>query len=435
MPPAHEKSLHAIERAVPLFEQVASKTRLLDALNWPIEVEEQFFSKDPALPDVTYDVDRDRANTHIRELESFAMTLDVADPIQRWLVDVARSYADANRMILSVGTQRFHTISVDVYGGPRSPFDADTSNLDLAVHLERRLAGEDIAPPASIRPKRKKREPRDEDILDAKAFGKAIDELAALDNMKIDVQIDPRLSAKVVAGTERIRVRSGATFRRSEVLGLFVHEVETHALTAQNGAAQTKLPFLRSGGPRTTRTQEGLAVFAEFHARALSAERMRRIVRRVRLVSMAEDGADFVELYKWLLEQGSAERDAYFDAQRICRGGLITGKAPYTKDAAYLAGFCEVYNFLQVVVRGGAREALQLLACGRIALDDLAVLHELRDLGVLTPPKLIPRWMKQWESLLPYFAFTSFLSEIDLAHVLERHRRILEAANLEVESS
>jgi uncharacterized protein (TIGR02421 family) len=338
-------------------------------------------------------------------------------------------------MILAVATPRFHAISFDVYGGPRSPFDANTSNLDLAVHLERRLAGEDIAPPMSRRPKRKKKEPRDENVLDAKAFGKAIEDLAAADAMKIDVHIDDRLSAKVVAGTERIRVRSGATFRRSEVLGLFVHEVETHALTAQNGAAQTKLPFLRSGGPRTTRTQEGLAVFAEFHARALSAERMRRIVRRVRLVSMAEEGADFVELYRWLVEQGSTERDAYFDAQRICRGGLITGKAPYTKDAAYLAGFCEVYNFLQVVVRGGAREALQLLACGRIALDDLAVLHELRDLGVLTSPKLIPRWMKQWESLLPYFAFTSFLTEIDLAQVQERHRRILEAANLDVEST
>jgi hypothetical protein len=42
--------------------------------------------------------------------------------------------------------------------------------------------------------------------------------------------------------------------------------------------------------------------------------------------------------------------------------------------------------------------------------------------------------MRQWESLLPYFAFTSFLNEIDLAHVQERHRRILEAADLEGEA-
>lgn len=431
--PAHgrERSLLAIERAAPLFEQVASKTRLLDALNWPREVEERFFEEEGReLPAVAYDVDRDRANTHVRELESFAMTLDVADPVQRWLVEVARSYADANRMILEVGTQRFHTLSVDVYGGPRSPFDADTSNLDLAVHLERRLSGEDLEKPP---PKKRRKKDDAEEVLDAEAFGDAIAAMANKVGIAVDVVVDSRLSAKVVAGTERMRVRSGATFKRSEVLGLFVHEVETHALTAQNGAAQPRLPFLRSGGPRTTRTQEGLAVFAEFHARALSAERMRRIVRRVRLVAMAEEGADFLELYRWLLDQGSPERDAYFDAQRICRGGLLKGSAPFTKDASYLAGFCEVYNFLQVAVRGGAREALHLLACGRIALDDLAVLHELRELGLLTAPKLLPRWMQEWESLLPYFAFTSFLSEIDLVHVQERHKRILEASNVDQE--
>ena len=429
-PDGHERAIAAIERAVPLFEEVAQKTRLLDALNWPRDVEERFFENADQVPTVEYVVDRDRANTHVRELESFAMTLDVADPIQRWLVDVARSYADANRMILAAGTKRFHELSVDVYGGPKSPFDADTSNLDLALHLERRLAGEDLPIPP---PKRRKKKDDVGDVLDAERFSKALDELALSSGMKVEVVVDDRLSAKVAAGTDRIRVRSGASFRRNEVLGLFVHEVETHSLTAQNGEAQVHLPFLKSGGPRTTRTQEGLAVFAEFHVRALSADRMRRIVRRVRLVSMAEDGADFLDLYRWLVESGSPERDAYFDAQRICRGGVVTGGAPFTKDAAYLAGFCEVYNFLQVAVRGGAREALHLLACGRIALDDLAVLHELRSLGLVLPPKLLPRWMNEWESLLPYFAFTSFLSEIDLAHVQERHKRILEASHVEQE--
>lgn len=430
---APERTLDAVRRAVPLFESVAGKTRFLDSLAWAPEVEERFLAADGReMPEVTYEVDRTRANLQVRELESFAMTLDVGDPVQRWLIEVARSYADANRMMLAIGTKRFYEISFEVYGGPRSSFDRDTSNLDLAVHLERRLAGEDLPHPPPKAGKGKKRR-GEEETLDAKAFGKAIDALSAAGGLKVEVLVDDRVSAKVVAGTERVRVRTGATFRRSEVLGLFVHEVETHALTAQNGAAQAQLPFLRSGGPRTTRTQEGLAVFAEFHARALSSERMRRIVRRVRLVEMAEQGADFLELYRWLVDQGSAERDAYFDAQRICRGGLLGGGGPFTKDASYLAGFCEVYNFLQVAVRGGAREALQLLACGRIALDDLAVLHELREFGILEPPRLLPRWMKEWDALLPYFAFTSFLSEIDLAQVFERHRRILDAANLDLE--
>src|SRR5262249_18429535 len=187
------------------------------------------------------------------------------------------------------------------------------------------------------------------------------------------------------------------------------------------------LPFLRSGGPRTTRTQEGLAVFAEFWAHALDVERMRRIVTRVRLVAQAEEGATFLDLFEALREAGASDRDAYLDAQRICRGGLVEGRAPFTKDAAYLAGFTEVFNFLQVAVRGGAREAFELLAVGRIALEDLATLHELRELGVLERPKYVPRWIARWKGLLPFFAFASFLHEIDLREVERKHEDILAA--------
>jgi uncharacterized protein (TIGR02421 family) len=410
-----DRSLEAIKLAVPIFDKVASRTRLLDALNWPREIEESFFENGASsLPEVSYTIDRPRIEENIAALEGLAMTLDVADPIQRWLVDVSRSYLDGNRLLLAIGTERFHEISVDIYGGPRSVFDKDSTNLDLASHLEARLAGEV--------PVAKKKEPE----LDPKGFGKALAELADSIGMKIETVVDDDVSAKVVAGTDRVRIRGGTKFKKVEVEGLFVHEVETHALTAQNGAAQPLLKFLKSGGPRTTRTQEGLAVFAEFHAHALSVERMRRIVRRVRMVEMAESGASFLDLYRWLLEQGEAERNAYFDAARICRGGLVTGRAPFTKDSSYLAGFMEVYNFLQVAVRGGQRESVHLLVAGRLALDDLHVLHDLRARGLLAPPKLMPRWMEDWDALLPYFAFTSFLQEIDLGQVEARHRKLLQ---------
>ena len=101
-----------------------------------------------------------------------------------------------------------------------------------------------------------------------------------------------------------MRVREGATFALAETEGLYDHEIETHALTAQNGEAQARLPFLRGGGPRTTRTQEGLAVFAELYAHALSTKRLRRLVERVRMVAMAEDGASFIDLYRHLLSLG-----------------------------------------------------------------------------------------------------------------------------------
>jgi hypothetical protein len=145
---------------------------------------------------------------------------------------------------------------------------------------------------------------------------------------------------------------------------------------------------------------------------------------------MAEDGADFLQLYRYLLELGSSERDAYFDTQRICRGGLVTGGAPFTKDACYLAGVMEVFNFLQVAARGGGREAVELLVCGRLAIDDLAPMLALKRMGVLHAPKHTPRWLEAWDGLLPYFAFASFLREIDLNEVAQRHKALLGALHL-----
>ena len=423
MTSAAQKGLDAIRRAAPLFERTAKETRLLDTLQWSRAVEERFFaSKGRELPQPEYKVDRDRATNNAIALDELAMTLDVADPIQRWVTQVARSYADGNRLLLAVGTPRFHAISVDVYGGPRSWFDADTTNLDLANHLAQRLEGELASAGEGHDHEHEKK-------LDCAAFAKTIKKKSESIGLEVDVSVDDDISAKVLAGMTRVRVRAGATFRRLEVEGLFVHEVETHALTAQNGAAQPELPFLRSGGPRTTRTQEGLAVFSEFYSHALLVERMQRIVQRVRLIAAAEDGADFLELYRRFLETGSTERDAYFDAQRICRGGMVEGRAPFTKDASYLAGFTEVFNFLQVAVRGGARDAVETLACGRIAIDDLAVLVELKRRGVLRPAKFVPRWLDNWDALLPFFAFASFLQEIDLKQVETRHRAVLAASN------
>jgi uncharacterized protein (TIGR02421 family) len=411
-------TLDAIRRAAKLFEHSSKHTRLLDAIQWPREVEHVFLEKRcRELPVVEYAIDRERARQLAIELDELAMTLDVQDPVQHWLARCARSYADGNRLMLDIGTKRFHERSVDVFGGPKSHFDHDTTNLDLALHLEKRLEGE-----------RARRSDHDETRLSDREFAAELETRAKGIGLEIEAVVDDDLCAKVLAGTTRVRVRSGATFRPRDVEGLFVHEVETHALTAQNGAAQTELSFLKNGGPRTTRTQEGLAVFAELHSHALTIERMKRIVARVKLVSMAEEGADFLELHKELMERGGTERDAYFDAQRICRGGLVTGGAPFTKDACYLAGLMDVFNFLQVATRGGARDAVELLACGRVAIEDLAPLLQLKKLGVLEPAKHTPRWLQAWDGLLPYFAFASFLKEIDLAEVEKKHAAILEAS-------
>jgi uncharacterized protein (TIGR02421 family) len=324
-------------------------------------------------------------------------------------------------MLLAVGTPEWTDRARALYGGARSPFfEGKATNLDLADHLLDRLRthGWDEATDPEETP------------LEAEEFGEVlrghVDRMHP--RMDVEIVIDPACTAKVLAGMKRVRIRPDARFTREEAEGLWHHEIETHALTAQNGLAQAEAPFLSSGGPRTTRTQEGLAVFAELYNRVLPVRRLERLAVRVKLVDMAEQGASFLDLYRFLVARGSPPREAYFDAQRICRGGKVEGGAPFTKDACYLSGLCHVYAFLNAFVRGGFRDETELLVCGRIDLEDITALVHLRALGVLSRPKHRPRWLRHWDTLLPYFAFSSFMKWIDLTPVEEHYHDVIELA-------
>jgi uncharacterized protein (TIGR02421 family) len=395
---------------------------LLDAIAWPREVEEAFFASGAErLPEVHYDVDRDGLEEHVAELVRLRDAIDGDEPVAAWLLRVLESKIAENRMVLGAGTAQFSVLSRELYGGARTAFyEAKANNLDLAHHLLERLSvhGWDEAQDVEETP------------LDAEGFAGVLS--AHVDRMRpkfeVEIVLDPDCTAKVVAGMRRVRIRPDATFSRLEAEGLWHHEVETHALTAQNGAAQAEASFLSSGGPRTTRTQEGLAVFSELYHRALTVHRLERLAVRVVLVDMAERGASFLDLYRFLRERGSPERDAYFDAARVCRGGLVAGGAPFTKDASYLAGLLHVYAFLNVFVRGGFRDETELLIAGRIDLDDITALVKLRALGVLSRPRYRPRWLKSWDTLLPAFGFSSFMSSIDMAPVEAHYRDVIALA-------
>ena len=406
----------ALERASPVLVAAAKGSGLLEALAWPRAAEEAFFASGASsLPQVTYAIDRARAERHVAELAALERALPGDHPLFVWLRALSRSLLDANRMLLATGTRAFYEISLALYGGARTTaLDADTTNLDFAEHLARRLGA--ALPSSSSRPR-----------LDSTAFIAEAERRLSRQRPPLPLEIvsDPDLSAKALCGMTRLRVRTSATFDPSEAVGLYHHEVETHALTAQNGAAQPRLPFLRSGGPRTTRTQEGLAVFSELYVHALTSDRLRRLTERVRLVAMAEDGASFLDLYRHLVSLGQEPHEAYLDAQRICRGGVLTGGAPFTKDASYLSGLMDVYNFLRVALRADAHVVGEVLVSGRLALEDIEALVWLRAEGVLAPPKHVPRWLSRWDGLLAYFAFTSFLNEVDLGPVEERHRALL----------
>jgi uncharacterized protein (TIGR02421 family) len=407
----------ALARALEVIHGATAHTKLLDAIAWPRRVEREFFASGAeALPKPENKVDRDRVEESISALTSLEQELAGDHVLLVWLRSLARSHRDAYRLVLAMGTRGFYDLSVELYGGARTTaLDHDTSNLDFARHISKRLKGADRALPAT---------------LDTDALIQHIERRLSHrpEPFPLAIVRDPDLSAKVICGMTRLRVREGAYFSRDEADGLYDHEVETHALTAQNGDAQSAFPLLRSGGPRSTRTQEGLAVFAELYGHSLSSPRLARIATRVELVAMAEDGASFLDVYRHLVETGSDRHEAYLDTQRIFRGGAVEGGAPFTKDACYLAGLVDVYNFLRVAVRAGSRVLGEALITGRLDLEDLDAIVWLRGEGVLAPPKLVPKWLDRWDALLSYFAFTSFLNEIDLPPIEARHEALVQRA-------
>ncbi|HRI64324.1 MAG TPA: flavohemoglobin expression-modulating QEGLA motif protein [Polyangium sp.] len=396
--------------------------KLLAEIAWPRKVEEEFFRRgEDELPKITYAVDRDGVEERIAGLAAVEKSLRGDAPVIFWLRATVKSHIDGNRLMLAVGTKAFHHLSREIYGSARSSFYGyPLRNVDLADHLFTRLKtyGWDAATDPETQPISAKEL---QEILSARIA-------ARRPHMQVEVLIDDGITAKVIAGMSRVRIRPDATFALWEAEGLYHHEIETHALTAHNGARQKRATFLRSGGPRTTRTQEGLAMFSELYNRALSIDRIERLALRVKLVDMAEQGASFLDLYRFLVGRGSAKRDAYFDAQRVCRGGLVQGCAPYTKDACYLAGMLEVYTFLSAITRGGFRDELELLVCGRIHLDDITALARLRSMGLLERPAYLPGWLEHWRTLLPYFAFTSFLAGIDMAPVEAHYSELIRTA-------
>jgi uncharacterized protein (TIGR02421 family) len=420
MDTAHASGL--LDTVARALAALKSKGNLLEEITWPRAVEERFFARGASeLPEFTPSCDRDLLDAENATLAAVEKGIDGEGPVVDWLRNVVRGVVDRNRLLMSAGTPEFGRLSREIYGGAATAFlGLPLRNVDLADHLLERLRvhGWDEATD------------RDETPMAAAAFATELQ--ARIDRHRpraeVTVVLDEQCTAKALAGMTHVRVRPDATFSSWEADGLFCHEVETHAFTALNGAAQAHAPFLRAGGPRTTPTQEGLAVFSELYNGALAAPRLERLATRVKLVGLAEDGASFLDLYRYLLDRGSAPHDAFLDAARVCRGGRTAGGAPFTKDACYLAGLLHVYVFLAMFVRGGFRDEVELLACGRISLDDVTALIQLRELGLLSRPHHRPRWMQRWTTLLPYFAFQSFFAGVDIGAIEAHYRPAVDLA-------
>jgi uncharacterized protein (TIGR02421 family) len=234
---------------------------------------------------------------------------------------------------------------------------------------------------------------------------------------EVAVVLDPRLPSKAIAGSKRIRVRDGALFSELDFGQLLHHEAFVHAATLLNGKRQPRVRCLGLGAPRTTRTQEGIAVLAELMTLSIDIVRLRRIALRVRAVKAALDGADFLDVFRGFLEAGQSEEESYKSTQRVFRGGDVRGGVAFTKDCVYLKGLLEVHAFLRVAIRENRPDLARALFAGRLTAGDAVTLAPLFESGLLAGPTYVPPWARDLRTLASAMAYSAFMTRVDLSGV------------------
>jgi uncharacterized protein (TIGR02421 family) len=389
--------------------RAARGLRVLSLASWPASVQQRFladFARGRARPPV-HAYPRHDFGAQRRELAAIAAAADPAHPLGAYLVDSARHWDLAARMLEALGTREAGALSVMLYGHPRDPLpgggpsarEAAAHFIGIADELDREL----IAPEEQVRISATALQLQLQNQLDAFFGGRVV-----------AVELDPDLIAKAAAGAFRIRLRDGAAFSDYDQAQLLHHEALVHSLTALNGREQAVLPSLALSSPRVTATQEGLAVLAEQITGSLDIERMKRVSLRTEAIAMALEGADFLQVFGHFMEAGQDPSESFASAQRVFRGVPVEGGSAFAKDTVYLRGLVEVHTFFRHALREGRLRQCRRLFAGKMTLADVERFEPLFESGALSPPRWLPPWAARANGLAGLLAFSLFANRIRL---------------------
>lgn len=389
--------------------EAARAIKVLSNLGWPAAVREKFLREwhegNPTLPEpprlaLSFAEERGALERLIEDLQD-------DHPVIAYLRQTAESYRVAARMLESCGTPAFNELGGRLYGLPDQPLaGGPRTALDAA---ERFLAFSDRAGATC-------RLVEADYCLPAQVVADAFRERAAatFDGHQVNVEISSSLSSKAAAGSKRVRIRSTTCFSKEDIPQLIEHELFVHTLTALNGRQQPYLQSLGLGAPRTTLTQEGLAVLAEIITHSMDLTRLRRLALRPKAIQMALDGADFIEIFRFFVDSGQSELESYQSAFRIFRGGDVRGGVAFVKDGIYILGVVSVHNFLRKAFSENHVHLLHDLFAGRLALGDVTALGDYFRGGFIVPPRYEPEWVIDHHRLAAFLVYADFVHSLDL---------------------
>lgn len=374
---------------------------ILMPLSWSMEVQKKFLRGAKQcnwqLPQVSYAAQDYRPK--IEQLKLFLKKLGSADhPALQYLRETAQSYLYAYYILQNPGTKKVSEYSRRLYGSPSDKLPGyERENYEVASYFLRVVDQYHLHVP-------------DEPLIYSSAKFRSIlqDQVGScIDPVRdpITITVDPHITARAAAGSNYVKIRKNARFSEADLMQLLHHEVYTHTLTYINGRKQKVLQSMGYASPRTTATQEGLAVFSEYINLSIELVRLKRIALRIIAIHMAENGADFLDLYHFFHESGQNEEESYLSAMRIFRGGDPKGGIVFYKDNVYLRGLIEVEGFLKRVMHQGLVHNIDVLFAGKMTTGDVLLLQPLIDEGFVVPPAYMPEWATKRGELAAHLAF------------------------------
>jgi len=401
------------------LKEASLSVRILRNVAWPTKIKDDFFKqKEQKLPTITYKPYDPKPALDL--LINARKTIgNESNTLNAWAHNIADKIESSALLLSTRGTMDFFKHSDDLYGKPTNQLQNGMHTaLQLAQHFQEifdQVKGVDLgAPPEAC-------------VLShalVEEMKKVVKE--NFGTLAPEILLDETIASNALAGRRRVFIKPKTCFTDKDVDQLIQHELFVHVATSLNGYEQPYLKILGEGHSGTTKTQEGLAIFAEYITGAIDLDRLRRLSDRVIAIQMAIDGANFIDVYRYFLENTKSKDQSFENAKRVFRGGLVTGKAPFTKDIVYLEGLILVHNFLRVAITSGKLEYLDLLFTGKMDISDLPAIKALSKMGLIQKPMFVPAWIKDKRFLLSYLSYSSFLNEIDLSQIKEYYKSILQ---------
>jgi uncharacterized protein (TIGR02421 family) len=428
----HEKAYrHTLRELSDRIVQAQQPLRILDSIKWGPEIQTAFFAKKcKELPKVDTDyykknaLEFDFAN---KQEEFQLLERDISREVGQFssvgsiMLRMCREYRDVLYLLKARGTAKFSALAQELYGSSEDAFYVNAPRLkDLAQIVSAALDKvKDIAVSAL-----------DEKKYSSEQAAKLLNKRLAnyfihTKTSKPWVTISDGIVADAAAGSERIKIRKDAQFSERDLRILEVHEGWVHMGTTLNGFHQPICTFLSKGPPSAIATQEGLAIIMEMFHFVTSPLRVKKLTDRVTAIAMAEEGANFLEVFNFFQAQDYLPEDSYKSAVRIFRGSL-PDKGPFTKDLVYSKGFVLIYNYLRLAVQEGLLNRIPLLFVGKTSLEDQRLLAHLLEEGLISAPYYVPHQLNDLAALSCWICYSLFLNKLDLDLIAVDYRNILQ---------